>query len=129
MKDYVKQVLRTESTPSMAVLSRLTKQVRVVHAIMGLTTEVGELADALKKHVFYNAPLDADNIKEEAGDILWYLALLLDCLGLGSFDPVMEANIAKLRTRYPSKFTEDAAMNRDPDAEMKAMIEETLERR
>lgn len=81
------------------------------HAVTGLVTEVGEIADALKKHVFYGKELDTLNLKEEAGDLFWYLALYCNALGL-SMEEVMQENIDKLQKRYPEKFTEQDAVER-----------------
>lgn len=86
-------------------------QLRLLHAVMGLTGEVGETADAIKKHILYNKPLDKTNIKEEAGDILWYMALLLDEVG-SSFEEVMQMNHDKLEKRFPGGFTEKLAQQR-----------------
>jgi NTP pyrophosphatase (non-canonical NTP hydrolase) len=93
---------------------------RLLHASIGITTESGELADLLKKHIFYGKPLDTVNAVEECGDLLWYVALACDALGV-TIGEVMERNIAKLRTRYPDKFTSDAAINRDLEAERRAL--------
>lgn len=81
------------------------------HAIIGLVSEVGEIADALKRHVFYGKELDIENLKEEAGDLFWYLAIYCNSLGL-SMEEVMKANIDKLKHRYPEKFTERDALER-----------------
>lgn len=96
----------------------------LMHAAMGVCTEGGELLDLSKKHTFYGKPVDWHNAAEEIGDVLWYCALASRALGL-DLDKIAENNIAKLRTRYPDKFTHDAAINRDTDAERK--IIETLE--
>lgn len=114
--DYIQQVLITESPINFDLQARLTDKARLLHAAMGLCTESGEFMDALKRHVYYNAEFDCINAKEEIGDILWYLALALDELGL-SFEEVMEANIAKLKKRYYDKFSEEAATERDLQAE------------
>lgn len=45
------------------------------HASYGLITEVAEIIDTFKRHEFYDIPLDVKNLKEEVGDILWYLAV------------------------------------------------------
>jgi hypothetical protein len=45
------------------------------HARLGLITEVGELADAYKRHQIYGKPLDLVNVREEIGDLCWYIAL------------------------------------------------------
>lgn len=97
-----------------ALMERLRSnhgQMRLMHAVMGLAGEVGEVTDAVKKSVLYNKPLDVENVKEEAGDILWYMALLLDQVG-SSFEEVMQMNHDKLEKRYPGGFTEAAAIAR-----------------
>lgn len=119
-KEYTANALRTESKPGPDLLHRLDTQARQVHAFFGLLTEVGELADAVKRHIFYGAPLDRTNIKEEAGDVFWYLAILLDDCGV-SFEDCMVANIAKLKARYPGKFDAGQAVNRDLGAERQAL--------
>ena len=43
---------------------------------MGVGTEGGELLDIVKKNQFYGKPVDWVNVREEIGDVLWYLALL-----------------------------------------------------
>lgn len=86
-------------------------QLRLMHAVMGLAGEVGEVTDAVKKHVLYNKALDVKNVKEEAGDILWYMALLLDQIG-SSFEEVMQMNHDKLEARYPGGFSEAKAVAR-----------------
>ena len=70
----------------------------------------------MKKHLFYVKDLDRVNIIEEAGDLLWYLAILFDELGT-SFHEVMSSNIAKLRSRYPEKFTSINATKRNIEDE------------
>ena len=54
---------------------------RLIHGMVGISTESGELLDALKKHLMYGKSLDLVNIKEEVGDVLWYCALILDEVG------------------------------------------------
>lgn len=87
---------------------------------MGCVTESGELLDALKKSMFYGRELDVTNLKEEAGDILWYLAILFDELDT-DFPTEMTRVINKLKVRFPDKFTEEAANNRDLEAERKTL--------
>ena len=125
MKDinyYISQSVRTDLTQDayLEASKRAARLIRLQHAVTGLHTEAGELSDALKKHIYYNKEVDAVNIKEEIGDVFWYAWLALDELSkLYGFDPedVLETNLIKLRARYPEKFTEDAAVNRDLAAE------------
>ena len=98
---------------------------RLLHATLGMASETGELADAIKKWLYYDQSLDVTNIIEELGDCLWYVALACNALDV-SLEEVMERNIAKLHKRYPEKFTEAKAAeeNRDREAERKIMEEE-----
>lgn len=114
--NYQTEALRTEAPISDGVRERIVAHSRAMHGIVGICTEAGELADAYKKHVFYARDLDAANVREEIGDILWYLAILCDTLGT-TIEAEMARNIAKLRKRYPERFTEDAANVRDLGAE------------
>lgn len=96
--------------------------VRFNHAVIGMMGEVGELASILEKWIYYGQELNKDKIEEEAGDLLWYVAQLLNAAGL-SLQTVMERNIIKLRIRYPDKFSELKALRRDVEAEKVAMSE------
>lgn len=48
-------------------------QAHLLHMIMGVCGEAGELLDALKKHIIYGKQLDMINVIEELGDIEFYL--------------------------------------------------------
>ena len=113
-KTYIEQAKITESNDFTPIKERLqsTSTVRMLHATMGVSTEAGELVDALKKHVFYGKELDRTNMLEEVGDLFWYLAILSDELGL-DFETIMRKNIEKLQTRYGGAFSQKAAIHRD----------------
>ena len=97
--------------------------VDLLHAAMGMSTEANEFLDALKKHMFYGAKLDHVNLKEELGDMLWYMAIAMDVLDT-DFNKEMERVIKKLRSRYPEKFTEADALDRDLEEERKVLENE-----
>lgn len=113
-KEYIEAVVKTESVDHKAITLRLLppQTQRLLHGATGVVTEAGELMDALKKHIYYGAELDKTNVKEEIGDLLWYVGILCDTLGL-TFEEVFETNIAKLKARYGDKFNETGALNRD----------------
>ena len=68
---------------------------------LGLAGEAGEVADIIKKGILHGKGTDTTGrIVEELGDVLWYVAGLASHYGL-SLDDIMEANIAKIRERYP----------------------------
>lgn len=83
----------------------------IVIAALKLNSESGELADALVKHLSYGQSLDRVNIIEECGDLLWYIALILEKLD-ASMETCMYDNIIKLSKRYPERFTEEHAVKR-----------------
>lgn len=113
LNDYVGDAVRTESVKG-GEYERLadTKILRLLHAFIGIGTESGELQDALKKHIWYGKPLDVVNVEEELGDVMWYWAVACDAIGANPTE-ILERNIAKLRKRYPEKFTAEQAVNRD----------------
>jgi NTP pyrophosphatase (non-canonical NTP hydrolase) len=92
----------------------------IIHGIEGCGTEAGELLDALKRAQFYGTPLDKTNIKEELGDLQWYIALLCDHYGWTQED-IISTNVAKLRARYPEGFSQIAAEVRNLDKEREVL--------
>jgi len=85
-------------------------------AAMGLCGEAVECADLLKKHLYHGHPLVRDEASKELGDVLWYIALACDRLGFAMGD-VANANVEKLRKRYPDGFSTAASLAR-VDAEV-----------
>lgn len=88
----------------------------IVHAMLGCVTEAGELAEHVRDILGGKKPLDRTNLVEELGDLLWYVALGLRELP-SSFEEAFNVNLVKLHTRFPEKFTAEAALNRDLKAE------------
>ena len=89
----------------------LDKPAALQHGCLGLATEVGELTDAVKKHVIYGKELDVCNLQEEIGDILWYLAVVANNAGI-SMSAAAGQNIEKLQQRYPEKYSDADALER-----------------
>lgn len=73
----------------------------LIHMIMGICGETGELLDAVKKQVIYRKSLDRENVIEELGDIEFYLEGFRQALGV-SREECLEGNISKLSKRYHS---------------------------
>lgn len=86
------------------------------HMIFGMQTETAEITDVYKKALAYNKQIDYTNVKEELGDLMWYVANMCNLNGWDLRD-ILQTNIDKLKTRYPEKFTNDLAINRDLDSE------------
>lgn len=57
----------------------LPRNLRIDHGVIGLVGEIGEFLDAIKKNFIYEQPLNQKLIREELGDALFYLTLLVDC--------------------------------------------------
>lgn len=89
----------------------------VMHMLLGLTGEVGELVDVLKKHLIYGQDLDIDHVSEELGDVHFYLTGIHNwLLGVGGpfRESILSSNMAKLSRRYPEGYTdEDAKIRAD----------------
>ena len=92
----------------------------IFHGLLGVITEAVELAELLESTVIDKKPFDAVNLKEELGDIFWYMAILAKTMNF-TFEEIQHANIEKLKLRFPEKFTEAAANNRNLDAERKLL--------
>ena len=120
IKDAFKCLLRTDTDNYQRQGERASLHVRGLHGAMGLSTEANEIVDAYKKVIFYGAELDVTNVKEELGDVMWYVALLCDELNIDLYDS-MDAVKRKLEKRFPDKFTNEKALNRDLKTERKEL--------
>jgi NTP pyrophosphatase (non-canonical NTP hydrolase) len=89
----------------------------LIHAVLLITSEAGEIADVVKKNHAYGKALDVNHLLEEVGDLCWGINLLLKTQGL-TWETVFRTNIAKLEARYPDlKFDAERANTRDYAAE------------
>lgn len=91
-----------------------------LHMILGMLTEVGELADVFKKHIAYKTDVDWVNVKEELADLMWYVAGFCEFNNI-DLENVLDRNIRKLRARYPDGFKENDAVHRDLNKERKIL--------
>jgi hypothetical protein len=80
LNQYVKDATRTESIINKSLNSGVNY--RIMHANIGILTEVGEILDSVKKSIFYGKEYDFVNLQEEVGDIMWYLAIFCDESGI-----------------------------------------------
>jgi NTP pyrophosphatase (non-canonical NTP hydrolase) len=69
---------------------------------MGVAGEAGEVIEKWKKIVAYRDGVvteeDKAELGKELGDVVWYIAVLANSLGL-SFDEIMQTNVEKLQSR------------------------------
>ena len=83
----------------------------IFNACLGLSGEVGELNDMIKKWIFHEKPFDEVHAKKELGDVLWYVAMMCHSFGW-DLDEIMQMNVGKLKARYPKGFDVELANNR-----------------
>jgi NTP pyrophosphatase (non-canonical NTP hydrolase) len=101
-EDKLKKLKNLKPTP---------EQCELLHAAIGIAGEAGELLDAVRKHVFDGQPLDEDNLKEEAGDIIFYLEALIQTMRF-SVHEIITGNMAKLSKRYEGGYSDQQAQER-----------------
>jgi len=112
-EQYTKEAERTSAILENETLNNL-------HYLLGMITEIGELLDIWKRNIAYKKDIDWINVKEELGDILWYFSNFLRINNI-DFEEILNININKLKSRYPEKFTEEKAINRDLESERKIL--------
>ena len=83
-----------------------------IHMVLGMQTESAELSDVFKKNLAYKKEIDWVNIKEELGDLVWYIANMCNINGWDLRD-ILDTNIKKLEARYPDKYSNENAITRD----------------
>lgn len=85
--------------------------------LSALRTYTANIADDLKRKVYYNKDIDFDStVAHSASNILSVVQSLAENLGK-SLSDVLEINTAKLATRYKNGFIELHANERDLNAE------------
>lgn len=103
MNDYQNRAMRTAKN--------VDDEQKLVNGVLGLAGETGEVADYLKKVWFQGHDFDAETVKEEIGDVLWYIALICEALQCDMED-IAQMNLDKLWERYPDGFESDNSINR-----------------
>lgn len=83
----------------------------LLNGVMGLCGESGEAIDIVKKWLAQGHELDKAHLAKELGDIAWYLAETATALGL-TLEEILQANIDKLRARYPEGFSTEKSLHR-----------------
>lgn len=83
----------------------------VLNGCLGLTGEAGEVSDMIKKWIFHQKELDAEHLKKEIGDVMWYVAMICESMDF-NLDEILQMNVDKLKARYPEGFDTVRANNR-----------------
>ena len=118
----VPKFMRVEQSklPHIEPIELPDEKLRLLHAGLGMLTEAQEFLRPILENITSNKDLDKVNLKEELGDLLWYEAIACDTLNT-TFKIEQNRNIAKLKSRYPDKFSSDKAIHRDIKTERKIL--------
>ena len=84
----------------------------LINSVMGLCGESGEAIDIVKKWLAQGHQLDKEHLAKELGDIAWYLDEAATALDL-NLEDILEANIEKLKKRYPEGFDIHRSLERN----------------
>jgi NTP pyrophosphatase (non-canonical NTP hydrolase) len=104
IKEYQNKSIRT-------INKKLTTEQLISNMVFGANGELGEVTDILKKHLYQGHELDIQHLKEEIGDIMFYLVNLASIYEI-DFSEVLQINIDKLMERYPDGFDKNRSINR-----------------
>lgn len=93
--EYQKRALTTASTTDDEFKD-------IMHWVLGITGESGEIAEKIKKIIRDKNSVisesDKAELSSEIGDVLWYLAVLANQLGI-PFEAIAQSNLEKLKSR------------------------------
>lgn len=88
--------------------------VRLAFLGLKMAAKAGEIADTIKKVVGHGHPANQEEMVEELGDLLWYVAIVAFEYDI-PLSAVAEINVEKLKERYPSGFSSERSIDRQGD--------------
>ena len=124
LEDYVKFVDKVTSPQSKdmfdfieaieIIAEQEVNPARLLTAGIGMSGEVGEFNEIIKKCLFQGKEMDENRIAHlrlELSDVMWYVAQA--CLALNTnIEEIIEMNTVKLESRYPGGFDAFRSENR-----------------
>jgi len=120
---YIENVLKSEME-SVGLSYYTEKNIGILHSVVGITTESGELLEMLLHHLKGGYPIDDVNFVEELGDVSWYVAEGSRAVNI-PLSTIHTIVIEKLKKRFPDKFTNEKAITRDLKVE-RELLEESM---
>lgn len=115
---YIALIMRVGGQTSFHIL------VRTVDENVSVLSATAVIADAAKRWKYYSAEPD-DKVWDNVYDALAIILSAINGYAMQlnvTTEMIMASNIYKLQQRYPQKFTEAAAVNRDTDKEIAAVL-------
>jgi NTP pyrophosphatase (non-canonical NTP hydrolase) len=106
-------LVRSLKKPGAAIAYDISaNEADVLHMVLGVAGESGEIVDLLKKTIIYGKPLDREKLELELGDLEFYLEGLRQAVGL-TRESILKKNIKKLTKRYAGmSYSDQAAIER-----------------
>lgn len=102
---YQMQAMRTSN-------KELSPDAHLMNGLLGLAGETGECCDLAKKCFYQDGRDIRDNLKDELGDVLWYVAEAATAMGW-TLEEIARHNVEKLKRRYPQGFEADRSLHRE----------------
>lgn len=98
-KEYIQNVLVTEARDFSPLQERFAqvRNIRLLHGAIGLASELAEIQIAVAAE-----KIDATNVLEEMGDLLWYTGIMIDELQLDA-DHILHVPAYLERNDYTDK--------------------------
>lgn len=94
-----------------------TFDTRIMNAMLGLSGEIGETQEHIKKWAYHDKPLDREKVKLELGDVYFYLAEACSALDT-TLEEIAMLNVQKLLKRYPDgKFSTEYSIAKQDEAQ------------
>lgn len=95
-------------------------ELELLHAILGLISEGGELLEMFMSRVQSGLPIDRVNAVEELGDAAWFLQAGLRSV-TSRLEEAQQINQLKLLERFPDGYSDIMGLVRDQEKERKVM--------
>ena len=90
----------------------LSAKDHLLNGLLGLSGEVGECCDIVKKSLYQDRRDFETKLLDELGDVLWYVAETASAIGY-TMNEVAIFNIKKLESRYPDGFDSEKSLHRE----------------
>lgn len=104
------QISTYQELAARTINNDLPENEKEYHALHGMVSEIGEIHGLYQKQ-YQGHVADAEHLKKELGDLLWFIAEYCTANGWDMSD-VANMNIEKLKARYPEGFDPERSLHR-----------------
>ena len=105
LNEYQKAAMRTSRKD-------MSNEKHLMNAMLGLSGEVGECCDLVKKHYYQDGRAIREKLLDELSDVMWYVAEAASAMGW-DLNEVARHNVNKFKARYPDGFEADRSLHRN----------------